>query len=185
MALTREDLQAMKILLEENLKPVHERLERMEEGQKRFEERLKSFEERQKKFEERQKKFEERQERFEERLKKFEERQKSFEEKQKRFEERQERFEERLERVESTLKVIQGDLEKVKEKTTEICLTLENQTNRDIRIVAENHLNLADKLEGVLLVAERTRFQGLEISDLRRRMVRVEERLANLEKEGA
>ena len=101
------------------------------------------------------------------------------------LEERVEAIERRLGTVECTLKTAEEDLGTVKRKVINLELNLENRTDRNLRILAENHLSLIEKLDGVVLIAERTRLQGLEISNLRSRVECVEEKLLKLEGQSA
>ena len=50
--------------------------------------------------------------------------------------------------------VIKKDVSKLENKVTDIQLTLENETNRNIRIVAEGHIDLSRKLNDALKVAD-------------------------------
>ena len=45
---------------------------------------------------------------------------------------------------------LKGDLSSLKQKIISIEITLENETNRNIEIIAENHINLDRKLEEAL-----------------------------------
>ncbi len=171
MALTREDLQAIKILLEENLLPVKESLERVEERVRAVERRLEAVEERV--------------EAVERKLEAVEERTAAVEARLGAVEERVEAIERRLGTVECTLKKAEEDLGTVKRKVINLELNLENRTDRNLRILDENHLSLIEKLDGVVLIAERTRLQGLEISNLRSRVECVEEKVLKLEGQSA
>ena len=45
------------------------------------------------------------------------------------------------------VRLLQGDVQSLKERVTNIEITLENETNRNIQLVAEGHLNLDRKLD--------------------------------------
>lgn len=47
-------------------------------------------------------------------------------------------------------KIIMDELKKLNDKITDIQLTLENETNRNIKIIAEGHLDLSRKLDEAL-----------------------------------
>lgn len=49
-------------------------------------------------------------------------------------------------------KMILEQLEKMDDKITDIQLTLENETNRNIKLIAEGHLDLSRKLDEALKV---------------------------------
>lgn len=54
-------------------------------------------------------------------------------------------------------KAIMEKLEKLEAKTTSIQLTLENETNRNIQIIAEGHLDLSRKLNDALKIENELR----------------------------
>ncbi len=54
-------------------------------------------------------------------------------------------------------KSIMEKLEKLEAKTTSIQLTLENETNRNIQIIAEGHLDLSRKLNDALKIENELR----------------------------
>lgn len=54
-------------------------------------------------------------------------------------------------------KSIMEKLEKLDAKTTSIQLTLENETNRNIQIIAEGHLDLGRKLNDALKIENELR----------------------------
>lgn len=54
-------------------------------------------------------------------------------------------------------KSIMEKLEKLDAKTTSIQLTLENETNRNIQIIAEGHLDLSRKLNDALKIENELR----------------------------
>lgn len=49
-------------------------------------------------------------------------------------------------------KMILEELKKLNDKVTDIQLTLENETNKNIKIIAEGHLDLSRKLDEALKV---------------------------------
>ena len=75
--------------------------------------------------------------------------------------------------------MILDELRKLNEKVTDIQLTLENETNKNIKIIAEGHLDLSRKLNEALKVDDEKvmlmiRVNRLE-NELRRLKARVEE----------
>ena len=51
---------------------------------------------------------------------------------------------------------IKDDLDTLKKKTTDLALHLENVTDRNIELLAENHLSLVDKLNEAVKTAGRS-----------------------------
>ena len=76
-------------------------------------------------------------------------------------------------------KLIMDEITRLKQDVKEIQLTLENETNRKIQLIAEGHLDLSRKLDDALKVENEKemlliRVTGLE-NEIRRLKVRIEE----------
>lgn len=76
-------------------------------------------------------------------------------------------------------KMILEEIKKVNDKVTDIQLTLENETNRNIKIIAEGHLDLSRKLDEALKVDSEKEMLLIRVNrlenELRRLKSRVEE----------
>ena len=84
----------------------------------------------------------------------------------------------RLDKMESRLDKVDSRLDKVEGKVTEIQMTLENETNKNIQIIAEGHLDLSRKLGDALKVENEKemlliRMNRME-SELRRMKAKIE-----------
>ena len=97
-------------------------------------------------------KVEQRLDKVELRLDKVEQRLDKVEQRLDKVEQRLDKVELRLDKVEQRLDRVEQRLDKVEENTTELQLTLENETNRNIRIIAEGHLDLSRQLDDALRV---------------------------------
>lgn len=150
MALTREDLHAIKILLEEKLDPIDKRLGAIEERLGTVDGKLEVIEER-----------------------------------LGTVDEKLEVIEERLTTAEAGLEAVQRDLEVTKQKITKLELMLENETNRNIQLLAENHIELINKLNQAIKVADKNLCLEVQVSDLRMKAERLLERVERLESEPA
>lgn len=62
------------------------------------------------------------------------------------------------------LKAIESMLEPIKRDIKSIQLTLENETNRNIKIIAEGHLDLSRKLDDALKVENEKEIISISIS---------------------
>ena len=76
-------------------------------------------------------------------------------------------------------KMILDEIERLKRDVREIQLTLENETNRNIKLIAEGHLDLTRKLDDALKVENEKemlliRVTGLE-NEVRRLKTKIEE----------
>jgi len=76
-------------------------------------------------------------------------------------------------------KIIMEELKKLSNKITDIQLTLENETNRNIQIIAEGHLDLSRKLDDALKVENEKEMLLIRVnrpeSEIRRIKQRTEE----------
>lgn len=57
-----------------------------------------------------------------------------------------------IEDINNQISEMKTDIQNLKSETREISLTLENETNRNIKIIAEGHLDLSRKLDKALTV---------------------------------
>ncbi len=89
-----------------------------------------------------------------------------------------------LEELREETKELAADMKSVREDTKElrsrmsaIELNLENETNKNIRILAENHLSLMEKLDEAIKVSNRHFLYELKVSSLDRRVTEIERRI--------
>ena len=78
--------------------------------------------------------------------------------------------------VKETNKPIHERLDKMETKVTEVQMTLENETNKEIHIIAEGHLDLSRKLDDALKVEAEKEMLLLRVkNEVRRIKQRIEE----------
>ena len=70
------------------------------------------------------------------------------------------------------------DIQKMKNEIREISLTLENETNRNIKIIAEGHLDLSRKLDKALTVENEKEMALIRINMMENELRRIKENLA-------
>lgn len=85
-----------------------------------------------------------------------------------------------LQAIAELLKPIQEDIQELKRRTTSIELTLENETNRNIRIIAEGHRDLSRKLNDALKVESEKELLLVRVNLLEGELRKVKERLAQI-----
>lgn len=78
------------------------------------------------------------------------------------------------------LKAIESMLEPIKRDLRSIQLTLENETNRNIKIIAEGHLDLSRKLDEALKVENEKEMLLIRVNTLENELRRVKERIENI-----
>ena len=69
---------------------------------------------------------------------------------------------------------------KLEQNVSEIKVTLENETNHNIQLLAENHCNLVDKLNQAIPVADKALLNEVQISGLRIRVDSLEKEVAEM-----
>ena len=74
-------------------------------------------------------------------------------------------------------KIILDEIQKLKSDIKEIQLTLENETNRNIRIIAEGHLDLSRKLDEARKVENEKELLLLRVTTLENEVRRLRQRI--------
>ena len=65
---------------------------------------------------------------------------------------------------------------------TEMKLSLENETNHNIQLIAENHMNLVDKLNQAIRVSDKTLLYEVQVSTLKSKVENLEKEIAEIKK---
>ena len=78
------------------------------------------------------------------------------------------------------LKAIESMLEPIKRDIKSIQLTLENETNRNIKIIAECHLDLSRKLDEALKVDNEKELLLIRVNHLENELRKVKERIESI-----
>lgn len=78
------------------------------------------------------------------------------------------------------LQAINSLLEPIRNEIKSIELTLENETNRNIKIIAEGHLDLSRKLDEALKVENEKEMLLLRVSHLENELRKVKERISQI-----
>lgn len=78
------------------------------------------------------------------------------------------------------LKAIESMLEPIKRDIKSIQLTLENETNRNIKIIAEGHLDLSRKQDDALKVENQKEMLLIRVNSLENELRRIKERIENI-----
>lgn len=77
-------------------------------------------------------------------------------------------------------KQILDELAKINAKITDIQLTLENETNKNIQIIAEGHLNLSRKLDEALKIENEKEMLLLRVNRLENEIRRIKQRIEEI-----
>ena len=72
------------------------------------------------------------------------------------------------------------EMKKLENKVTEVQMTLENETNKEIRIIAEGHLDLSRKLDDALKVENEKEMLLLRVTHLENEVRRLKQRIEKI-----
>lgn len=78
------------------------------------------------------------------------------------------------------LQAIYSDMQELKQRVTGIEVTLENETNKNIKLLAENHGNLIDKLNQAIRVSDKTAIYEIQVNILTGKVEKLEKEIADL-----
>lgn len=82
-----------------------------------------------------------------------------------------------LDGVDTTLDAINTRLDTIEADTKDIRLTLENETNRNITLIAEGHLDLSRKLDDALKVESQKELLMIRVNVLENELRRLKDRI--------
>ena len=77
---------------------------------------------------------------------------------------------EKVQILNDDVQVLKEAMASSNQKLAELSLKLENETNHNIQILAENHLNIIDKLNAAIRVQDKSILYEVQISGLKSRM---------------
>lgn len=75
---------------------------------------------------------------------------------------------------------LHNDMEIIKQKVTNLEMTLENETNHNIQLLAENHINLVDKLNQAIKVQDKSLLYEVQVSGLKMKLERLEKEIEDI-----
>lgn len=78
------------------------------------------------------------------------------------------------------LKAIYADMQNVKREIRSLQLTLENETNRNIALIAEGHLDLSRRLDEALRVENEKEMLLIRVNTLENEVRKLKDRISNI-----
>lgn len=78
------------------------------------------------------------------------------------------------------IKAIYTDMQEMKRQIKDLQLTLENETNRNIKIIAEGHLDLSRKLDDALKVENEKEILLIRVNSLENEVRKLKERISSI-----
>lgn len=79
--------------------------------------------------------------------------------------------------LDSKLKPISDKIDSIEQRMTSLELTLENETNRNIKLIAEGHLDLSRKLDDALKVENEKEMLLIRVNYLENELRKIKEKL--------
>ena len=79
--------------------------------------------------------------------------------------------------LKSDVRALKTDMQDTKHRITSLELTLENETNRNIRLIAEGHLDLGRKLDQALAVENQKEMLLIRVNTLENEMRKLKEQM--------
>lgn len=83
-------------------------------------------------------------------------------------------MEDKIEDMQDSIHVMNDKLELTNQKVAAIQLSLENETNHNIQLLAENHINLVDKLNQAIHAQDKSLLYEVQVSGLKARVEQLE-----------
>lgn len=188
MGFTTEDINMLEKLFDNKLQPLYlqvdEKFEqvnnRLNENAERMEER---FEQIDRRFEQVDKRFEQVDKRFEQIDEKLEQIDDKFRQIDKRFELVEESIKQmkiQLNNVETRLDRLEKEVAAVRDELEQTKFIIENEIQRNIKIIAENHVDLSRKFTDALRVSQTDELYHLKVNQLESRLVILESKFDSL-----
>ncbi|MCH5257787.1 MAG: hypothetical protein J1D87_10875 [Lachnospiraceae bacterium] len=87
---------------------------------------------------------------------------------------------ESIKNMEYDMSDMKYDIKDLRQRVTNVELTLENNTNRNIQLLAENHISLIDKLNESIKVSDKNLLLEVQVSGLRMRVDQLEKDVAEV-----
>ena len=85
-----------------------------------------------------------------------------------------------IQNMKQDIQLLNDRVEKLEQRVTSVELTLENVTNHNIQLLAENHINLVDKLNQAIREQDKSILYEVQVSDLRSRVEFLEKEFAEI-----
>lgn len=87
-----------------------------------------------------------------------------------------------MQSMKAEMQDMKADIHILKERMTSLELTIENETNHNIQLLAENHINLVDKLNQAIRVQDKSILYEVQVSGLKARIDVMEREIADIKK---
>lgn len=89
-------------------------------------------------------------------------------------------FQADMEIMKADMQNMKADIQDLKIRVTNVELHLENTTDKNIKLLAENHLTLVDKLNEAIKVSDNTKLYEMKVNLLTERVDKLEQKVDGL-----
>ena len=89
-------------------------------------------------------------------------------------------MEDKIEDMQHSIHVMNDKLGLTNQKVAAIQLSLENETNHNIQLLAENHINLVDKLNQAIHAQDKSLLYEVQVSGLKARVEQLEREVKDI-----
>ena len=86
----------------------------------------------------------------------------------------------KMQSMEDKIQGMNDKLELTNQKVTAMQLSLENETNHNIQLLAENHINLVDKLNQAIHAQDKSLLYEVQVSGLKARVEQLEREVKDI-----
>lgn len=86
----------------------------------------------------------------------------------------------KMQSMEDKIQGMNDKLELTNQKVAAIQLSLENETNHNIQLLAENHINLVDKLNQAIHAQDKSLLYEVQVSGLKARVEQLEREVKDI-----
>ena len=86
----------------------------------------------------------------------------------------------KMQSMEDKIQGMNDKLELTNQKVAAIQLSLENETNHNIQLLAENHINLVDKLNQAIHAQDKSLLYEVQVSGLKARVEQLEKEVKDI-----
>ena len=87
-----------------------------------------------------------------------------------------------MQNMKAEMAIMKNQIQMLDCKVTKVELTMENDMNRNIQILAENHINIVDKLNESIRVQDKSILYEVQVSGLNIKMNQLEREIADIKK---
>lgn len=118
-------------------------------------------------------------------MEQFDSRMEQFDSRMRQLDSRMEQFDSRMEQLDNRMEQLDSRVEQLDSRATKIELHLENETDKNIQLLAENHIELINKLNQAIPIADKNLVYEVKVNHLIGEVNKLKEDVEILKKKSA